>query len=175
MKFTWSFFCSLILSLMIYQFAFSQKVQTNGKVCGNLSAPCLHSKWKFQPHDLSFRLPQTLKWQTNYYSANFYAIILESRQSLPAENVDAECGGYFSESKRSKAQKQFPGSKVFASRFGCEVLGISYTNVNHKYNFLAVYAGETETAAKDFLKKVKAKGYASANVRKMQIILSYGD
>jgi hypothetical protein len=48
-------------------------------------------------------------------------------------------------------------------------------NVNYGYNILAAYASETETQAINFLKTVKGKGYPDANVRKMQVVLGYGD
>ncbi len=178
MKITLFIICVLIILPVANQFAYSQEVQTNGKVCGNPSAPCSHSKWKFSTEDLSFKLPKTLKWQTNYYSAHFYAIILKSRRAV--EDPDgpagaAECSGYFSENERSKVQKSFSTNKVFASRFGCGDPATGYTNVNYDYNILAVYAGETETEAKSFLKTVKAKGYSDANIKKMQVVVGYGD
>jgi hypothetical protein len=156
----------------------SSEIQTNGKVCGNPSAPCSHSKWKFEAHDISFKLPRTLKWHKNYYSANFYAIILKSKPAIKDPDGVAgnkECSGYFSETERSDAQKQFPANKVFASRFGCDITGVAYTDVDYDYNILAVYAGETEAQAKNFLKTVKAKGFSDANIRKMQVVLGYGD
>lgn len=165
----------LILFLTVSHFVFSQEIQTNGKVCGNPSASCSHSKWKFESNDLSFKLLPNLKWQTNYYSTHFYAVILQSRKAVHASHVDSECGGYFSESERRAAQNLFPNNKVFASRFGCGEPGIGYTNVNYNYNFLAVYAGETEAQAKNFLETVKAKGVSDANIRKMQVVLGYGD
>lgn len=73
------------------------------------------------------------------------------------------------------SQEVQTNNKIFASRFGCEVLGVGYTNANYDYNFLAIYAGETETEAKSFLKTIKAKDYSDANVRKMQVVLNYGD
>lgn len=156
----------------------SNEIQTKGKVCGNPSAPCSHSKWKFESNDLSFKLPQTLQWHKNYYSADFYAIILRSQQSVAdadGPSGDAKCSGYFSENERMAAQNQFPGNKVFASRFGCYQTGIAYTNVNTDHNILAVYGGKTEKEAQSFLKIVKARGYSDANVRKMQVVLGYGD
>lgn len=167
-----------VLICVTFPQAQSNGVQTTGKVCGNPSAPCSHSKWKFQANDISFKLPRTLKWLTNYYSANFYTVILKSKRAVADPDGpagEAECSGYYSESERIKVQKQFPSNKVFASRSGCTDPGIDYTNSNYDYNFLAVYAGETETEAKNFLKTVKAKGYSDANIRKIQVVLGYGD
>lgn len=156
----------------------SNEIQTKGKVCGNPSTPCSHSKWTFEANDISFKLPQTLQWQKNYYSASFYAIILKSQRAVEDPDGpagDGECSGYFPESERIAAQQQFPNKKVFASRFGCGITGIAYTNVKEGYNFLAVYAGETEIEAKNFLKTVKAAGYSDTNIRKMKVVLGYGD
>jgi hypothetical protein len=156
----------------------SNEIQTKGKVCGNASAPCSHTKWKFEANDISFKLPRTLQWHKNYYSADFYAIILRSQRAVEDPDGpagDRECSGYFSEGERIAAQKQFPGNKVFASRFGCGLTSIAYTNVNTGYNILAVYAGNTEREAQRLLKIVKAEGYSDANIRKMQVVLGYGD
>lgn len=170
-------FAAVLLGVTFAQ-AQSNEIQTNGKVCGNPTAPCPYSKWKFEANDISFKLPRTLAWQKNYYSANFYAIVLKSKRAIEDPDGpagEAECSGYYSESERSTVQKQFPRNKVFASRFGCGVAGIGYTNFNYGYNFLAVYAGETETEAKSFLKTVIAKGFSDAYIRKTQVVLGYGD
>lgn len=88
MKTFLSLIFAMILFFAISQFTYLHEVQTNGKICGNPSATCLYSKRKFSAEDLSFNLPQTTKWQTIYYSANFYAINLKSRKAIPAENID---------------------------------------------------------------------------------------
>ncbi len=62
MKIVLSSIFALIVLLTINQLAYPQEVQTNGKVCGNPSAPCSNSKWRFQSNDISFKLPPTLKW-----------------------------------------------------------------------------------------------------------------
>ena len=50
----------------------------------------------------------------------------------------------------------------------------TYTNVDPKYGFLAVYAGATESEAREFLKKVNALDrFKGANVRRMQAVLAY--
>lgn len=75
-----------------------------------------------------------------------------------------------------EAQSMFLKPKGFASHFGCGHLTVGYTNVNYNYNFLAVYAGETQAAANAFLARVKAEGkFPGANVRKMQVVIDYGD
>lgn len=157
---------------------FAQDVETNGKVCGIASSPCNHVKWRFQANDLSFRLPTNLKWQTNYRSAHFYAIILKSQPAVVDSDVDStNCSkGYFGEAERINVQKTFPANKVFASRNGCYgTTGIFYTNVNSVYEFIAVYAGETQQQANVLLQAVRNKGFADANIRRMQVILGFGD
>lgn len=171
--------CSLILLVSFNQSTYSDDIQTDGEVCGNPSAPCQSRDWTFQPNEISFRLPQNLKWLNNYRSLSFYAVILKSRQATEDPDGpagEAECSGYFSEAERQAVQAMFPHNKVFASRFGCGSPGVGYTNVNFKYNFLAVYAGESKTAAANFLNKVKASGkFPGANTRQMQVVLDYGD
>jgi hypothetical protein len=152
-------------------------IQTNGRVCAEPSAPCQSSKWQFRQYDLSFKLPRELKWLNNYRSATFYAIILKSMRAIPDPDGPAgerECSGYVSETERTRVQKMFATRKVFASRFGCGSPGVWYTNVNADYNFLAVYAGETQATADSFLRTVRGS-FPGANLRKIQIVLDYGD
>lgn len=145
-------------------------------MCGNPAAPCRSSKWKFQPYDLSFRLPPRLKWLNNYDSASFYAVILKTRKAVPAKDVESECAGFFTEPERRKVQSMFTRNKVFASRMGCNSPGIGYTGVDTDNNFLAVYAGETQAAADAFLQKVKVNGqFPEASVKQMKVVLDYGD
>lgn len=162
-------------SLVVYP----DEVHTEGKVCANPSRSCQSAKWKFEAWDLSFPLPRELKWQTNYYSADFYAVILKSRPAVPDPDGpagSARCSGNFSERERLQTQSLFANQKVFASRFGCGHMTVGYTNVNYNFNFLAVYAGETQAAADSFLAQVKASGkFPGANIRKMQVVLDYGD
>ena len=42
-----------------------------------------------------------------------------------------------------------------------------------KSGFVAVYAGETEADAQKILALAKAAGYATANVRRMEVIVQY--
>ncbi|HEX9960010.1 MAG TPA: hypothetical protein VGB00_03705 [Pyrinomonadaceae bacterium] len=162
------------------------KIQTKGKVCSNPSAPCVKMVIKdrniFEVADLSFKLPAKLTWGNNYYSANFYAIVLKSRPAVVDKSRGAEsvCSqGYYLEEERKEIQEMFPANKVFASRNGCAGYYFGYTNAyegNEIKEFVAVYAGNTEAEAKRFLKKVRAKKeFAGANYRKMQVGLGYGD
>lgn len=179
MKLSLPFLKASILMLMAGFFVSADEVQTGRKVCPNPSAPCISTKWKFGPQDLSFTLPANLKWLNNYYSASFYAVILKSKQAVPDPDGPAgpaTCTNYFSERERLEAQSQFPKQKMFASRFGCGSPGVGYTKVNYNFNFLAVYAGETLAAANSFLAQVKASGqFPGANIRNMQVVLDYGD
>ena len=84
----------------------------------------------------------------------------------------ARCG--IPETERLQVQRLFPANKVFSQRFECEdelEELISYSNVDPKWGFLAVYAGTTEQQAKAFLAKVAATGrFPGANVRRMQVM-----
>lgn len=195
------FVLTFILAFPAISRAQSNEIQTKGKLCPNPSSPCVKiinqgvktypngvdaviSKGEniFEDADLSFKLPAKLTWQRNYYSANFYAIILKSRPAVVDKNrvVKSVCSqGYYSEEERKEVQEMFPTHKVFASRNGCAGYYFGYTNddVGEVLNeFIAVYAGNTEAEAKRFLKKVNAKKeFAGASYRKMQVVLMYGD
>jgi hypothetical protein len=147
--------------------------QAQGKVCHNPSVPCT-SVFPFASHDLSFRMTRPLVFGGDYQSAPFYAIILES---VRGDDGGDNCA-YVPEKKRLEAQALFPNRKVFASRTNasaCDVEEIVfYTNVNRDYNFLAVYAGATLAEARRTLSAVRATGrFPQANIRKMQVLLSY--
>ena len=179
MKITLRAFTVILIVLTGSLFVYSDEVHTGGKVCSNPSRSCQSAKWKFEAWDLSFPLPGELKWQSNYYSADFYAVLLKSKPAVPDPDGpagSAECSGNFSEQERLQTQSLFPNQKVFASRFGCGHMAVGYTNINYNYNFLAVYAAETQSAANTFLAAVKATGkFPSANIRKMQVVIDYGD
>ena len=76
------------------------------------------------------------------------------------------------EEERLQAQQLFPKAKVFSMRFSCDddvEENLTYTNVNDKFGFLAVYAGLTMKEAKARLAEAKATGkFPGANIRKMQ-------
>ena len=153
------------------------EIQTNGTICAAPSAPCI-SPYKFRDNDLSFQLPQQLVWQNNYYSAPFYAVILKSRPAVSDHGPDtANCGqGLIPEDARERIQTLFPAKKVFTSTFGCYMTPVAYLNTNNAYNFVAVYAGESVTEAQSLLAEIRALGrFQGANVRKMQVVLQYGD
>jgi hypothetical protein len=153
------------------------EIQTHGRVCSDPARPCANGGI-FSENDLSFTLPRKVEWQKNYYSESFYAIILKSKPAVVDEDVDsANCRkGFFPETERKRVQMLFPSRKVFRSEFGCYMPKIAYTNTNFKYNFVAVYAGETQAEAMRTLAQVKAMGqFEGANVRRMQVVFQNGD
>lgn len=154
------------------------EIYTTGRICGHPSdMTCLGSKRSFQPENLSFVLPVNLIWQRNYYSPRYYAVLLDSRKATPVDGPDDPCGGYFMESERLAVQRIFPANKAFASRVGCGYLtGISYTNFNYDYNFVALYAGTTLSEARELLARIRAtRRFPNANIRQMRTVLGYGD
>ena len=137
---------------------------TQGKIQPDPATPC--SGGTFKPHELCFATPTDGIARAEYRSETFYAIILMT--SDPCSIAEAE---------RVDVQGLFPSNKVFSMRFQCDddvEENISYTNVNDKYGFLAVYAGMTMKEAKARLSEVKATGrFPGANIRKMQAKLVY--
>ena len=81
------------------------------------------------------------------------------------------------EEERLEAQRLFAQAKVFSMRFQCDdnvEENLSYTNVNDKFAFLAVYAGATLKEANARLAEARAAGrFPGANVRRMQARLVY--
>ena len=135
------------------------RVVTQGKVCADPERPCSG----FKPNELSFDIATPFKFDRGRdKSQPFYAVIL---QSAPLCSL--------ADSERLRAQKVFPRAKVFLHRYFCEDFGdkVTYSNVNEKSGFVAVYAGETEAAAQPLLALAKASGYASANIRRMEVIV----
>jgi hypothetical protein len=130
------------------------------RVCGDPSRPCPG----FKAHDLSFVLPADGKARAEAKSAPFYAVIL---RTVP------RCG--LAEPERERVQALFPRNKVFATRFECDddlENAVTYTGVDAKVGFLAVYAGDDRAAAKKTLQAVQAAGgFPGANLRRMQVVL----
>jgi len=136
-------------------------VLTQGRVCSDPNRPCEG----FKPNELSFAIKQPFKFDRGRdISQPFHAVILKSG---PLCGID--------DSERIQAQKTFPGAKVFLHRHLCEDFGdkVTYSNVNAKSGFVAVYAGETEADAKKVLAQAIAAGYKDANVRRMEVIVVY--
>lgn len=163
--------CLLFLTVSSH----AKDIQTGGKVCPAPTNSCESAAYDFQSHELSFQLPAPLTWQSAHYSASFYAVILRSIKAVAMSDPqsDEECKGFVSENKRLEVQAQFPENKVFTSRNGCFPM-VYYTNVDDKYNFIAVYAGNTAAEAETVLKRAKAAGYLDANIRKMQVVVDNG-
>jgi len=137
---------------------------TQGKVQPDPSNPC--NGGDFKPHELCFETPKDDIARAEYLSEPFYAIILKTAE---------RCA--ITENERVQTQGLFPQNKVFSMRFSCDENieeNISYTNVNDKFGFLAVYAGRTLKEANARLEEVKAAGrFPGANIRRMQAKLIY--
>ena len=152
------FVIALMLSLAGAALADTQgKVQPNPNACSNAD---------FKPHELCFETPKDGLARAEYLSEPFYAVILKTAERCT-----------IAEEERVQAQGLFPQSKVFSMRFQCDdniEENISYTNVNDKFGFLAVYAGATLKEANARLAEVKAAGrFPGANIRRMQARLVY--
>jgi hypothetical protein len=67
--------------------------------------------------------------------------------------------------------------KVFSTRFGCDddhENNVTYTNIDPKAGFIAVYAGADRKAGQQALERVKALGrFPGANLRQMQVVFVY--
>ena len=165
------------LVLLLLNFVVEAKeIQTHNKVCANPNQPCKTQVYEFQPNELSFKLPKQLEWQSGYYSAEFYAVILRSIKAREDYNPmdDQPCVDIIDETERLSIQAQFPNNKVFSSRNGCGTM-VFYTNTNEKYNFVAVYAGNNKTEANSVLEQAKKFGFNDASLRRMQVIFDNGD
>jgi hypothetical protein len=135
-----------------------------GKIEPNPVSPC--SDANFKRHELCFKTPSDGVARAEFLSETFYAVILKTAERCT-----------ITEEERLQAQTRFPQNKVFSMRFSCDddiEENISYTNVNERFGFLAVYAGLTLKEAKARLAEVKATGrFPGANIRKMQAKLVY--
>jgi uncharacterized protein len=138
-----------------------QRVVTQGKVCADPDKPCSG----FKPNELSFDIAKPFSFDRGRdKSQPFYAVILASGPL---------CG--IADGERVRAQKAFPRAKVFLHRHMCEDFGdkVTYSNVNAKSGFVAVYGGETEADAQKMLAQAKAAGYPGANVRRLEVVVTY--
>lgn len=149
----------LCLALALLAPAASPDGQAPGRVCPDPARPCPG----FRPYELSFVLPAGGTARAEDRSAPFYAVVLRSG---PRCSVG--------ERERLAAQARFPRSKVFATRFECDgdvENNVTYTGVDARYGFLAVYAGGTRAQADAALARVKATGrFPGANLRRMQVV-----
>ena len=143
------------------QMAIASRVLTGGEVCPDPGKPCLDLK-RFNDNELSFRLKSKYNFDRGRdQSLPLYAVIVKSGElcKMPEE-------------ERLAVQKIFPLRKVFLHRHFCNDFGdsVTYTNINAKAGFIAVYAGRTEAEAKQFLAEVKAAGaFPDANLRRMRV------
>jgi len=138
-----------------------RKVVVQGEVCPDPDRPCPG----FKPNELSFNIATPFKFDRGRdKSQPFYAVILKS---APICSVN--------DAERLRAQKVFPRAKVFLHRYFCEDFGdkVTYSNVNEKSGFVAVYAGASEAAAQPLLVLARASGYPDANIRRIEVILQY--
>jgi len=139
-----------------------KKVLTQGKVCADPARPCPD----FKPNELSFAITGK-KFDFDRgedRSQPFYAVILRS---------DKLCS--IQEAERLEVQAQFSSRKVFVHQHFCQDFGdkVTYTNVNRKVGFIAVYAGETEEEGRAFLAQVRAAAFKDATLRRMQSVVIY--
>jgi hypothetical protein len=133
-----------------------------GRIQPDPGVACENTK----PYELCFGKPTDGVARAEFLSEPFYAILLKTA---------ARCS--VTEKERLAVQALFPRSKVFSTRFYCEEdveENISYTNVDEKVGFIAVYAGMTMADAKTMLGHVQATGkFPGANIRRMQAKLVY--
>lgn len=138
------------------------RAQTPGKICFDPARPCSG----FKAHDLSFALADDGKARGEQRSAPFFAVILQT---------PARCRA--SEKERQEAQAHFPGNKVFMTRFECDQdpeNNVTYTNVDAKRGFIAVYGGENRAVAAEVLAKAKALNrFPGATLRRMEVVYVY--
>ena len=145
-----------------------KRVVTQGPVCPDPAAPCTLGGGLFRPNELSFHAPEPFRFDRGQdRSQPFYALILRS---------GAIC--VYDESTRLKVQELFPKRKVFAHRHMCDGFQdkVTYTNVDPRRGFLAVYAGADEAEAKAFLAEFRAMKLAEfpdANLREMQVVVTW--
>jgi hypothetical protein len=143
-------------------FGGSEVIDTQGKVYPDPAKPYP----RFKSHELSFKTSNDGVARAEYRSEPFYAIILKTV---------GRCS--VSEEERLKVQTLFLKNKVFSNRFECDdnpEENVTYTNVNTRFDFIAVYAGSTLSQAKQLLAEVEATGqFPRANIRKMQVVRVY--
>jgi hypothetical protein len=152
----------IMTAFAFFLMAASAFADSQGKVQPDPNKACRGSK----PHELCFEKPRDGVARVEYLSEPFYAVILKTTEPC-----------IVTEEERLQAQALFPRSKVFSLRFQCDdniEENITYTNVDTKFGFLAVYAGTTLEDAKKRLAEVNATGrFPGGNIRKMQAKLVY--
>jgi hypothetical protein len=129
------------------------------RVCFDPARPCPG----FKPNDLSFPLATDGKARADQRSAPFFAVMLKPAKRCAVKGAEA-----------AEIQALFPDRKVFYSRFECDgdvESNVSYSNVDPKTGFIAVYAGESRGTANEALARVKSLNrFPGANLRSLQVI-----
>lgn len=153
--------------------AFGTAQAQYGSICGDPSQKrCAGQYDDFKPQDLIFNTGRAeLGAGTRHESDEFYAVITES---VAANKAGGAGCNFVSEAKRKAAQKLFPKNKVFASRTNCSGNIVLYDNTKDGFDFMAIYAGASKADAAQVLARAMKK-YPTANIRRMKIILDFGD
>ena len=129
------------------------------RVCFEPARPCAG----FAANDLSFPLAADGKARAQQRSAPFFAVVLRTTRRCEVKSAEAD-----------EIQALFPDRKVFYSRFECDDRAennVSYSNVEPKAGFIALYAGEGRAVAGETLARVKAtQRFPGANLRSVQVI-----
>lgn len=141
-------------------------------VCSDPAKPCHHPDKHFDDWELSFKMPAKLKPNSEYRSGPFYGVILKV---YPIDDCD---GGEFieaAETERKREQASRRDRKVFAS-YECPNMGAVGYEFDGRWdakrenlvigNFIAIYAGTTESEADQILNSVKGT-YPKAQIKKM--------
>lgn len=129
-----------------------------GAVCPDPARPCPG----FRAHDISFARPADGLAKAEERSQPFFAVIVVSARPCS-----------IAEAQRVRIQALFPARKVFSSRFECDgdvENNVKYTNVAGNAAFVAIHAGATRVEAQEVLAQAKAKGFAGANIRRMEAV-----
>jgi hypothetical protein len=147
------------------------------RVCPDPKQPCNSKARTFAPYEISFQLPGKLARGKTYNSLPFYAVLIKS---FAEESCDADDHTESIERERKKIQLDYPYNKVFAS-YSCpnlDAVDYSFAGLTDAtgervliMTFIAVYAGETEAKAREFLGYVKTV-YPQAKLKLMTA--SYG-
>jgi hypothetical protein len=143
------------------------------EVCPDPKAPCNTAAKKFAPYEISFRLPGKLTRGKTYESLPFYAVLIKT---YAEESCDADDHTESIERERLKLQIAYPRNKVFAS-YSCPNLDAVDYSFPGKMDsegervlimtFIAVYAGQTQAQANEFLSYVRTV-YPSASLKHMK-------
>lgn len=147
--------------------------KVTNEICPDPAKPCHQRQREFADWELPFRLPAKIVSNKTYSSQEFYAVILRKQDEACEDGLDYD---EKIEAERINVQKRFPKNKVFAE-YSCPNLdAVSYDfkgklDAKGEYvlymNYIAVYAGATETDAQEILESVRAD-YPNAVIKKMK-------